>query len=95
MSTTGLETFDATLQPSGKPLRERHREQFLAHIQQELRGAADIPAEAAARAVFLLLTQRITAGEIEDVRQSLPPEIRMLWPGVEYSREAELSVYAH
>jgi uncharacterized protein (DUF2267 family) len=66
--------------PSGKPLRERHREQFLAHVEQELRGANHLGAERAARAVFTVLAKRVTAGEIEDVKHILPRDIRDLWP---------------
>ncbi|MGZ3584262.1 MAG: DUF2267 domain-containing protein [Ktedonobacterales bacterium] len=70
--------------PTGKPLRERHLEQFLAHIEQQLRDddRVDILAasEQVARAVFQVLSQRISKGEIEDVRHVLPAEIRALWP---------------
>jgi uncharacterized protein (DUF2267 family) len=31
-------------------------------------------------AVFELLSNKITSGEIEDVRNSLPEELRTLWP---------------
>lgn len=70
--------------PSGKPLRERHKEQFLSHIEQQC-GADDrvdilLASEQVARAVFKLLTQRISAGEIKDVRHILPAEIQTLWP---------------
>jgi uncharacterized protein (DUF2267 family) len=70
--------------PTGKPLRERHLEQFLAHIEQQFRDddTVDILVESAqvAQAVFQVLSQRISAGEIEDVRHVLPAEIRSLWP---------------
>ncbi|GBD42315.1 hypothetical protein HRbin39_01705 [bacterium HR39] len=36
--------------------------------------------EQIARAVFELLNEKITRGEIEDVRRSLPKHIRELWP---------------
>jgi uncharacterized protein (DUF2267 family) len=36
--------------------------------------------EDVARAVFTLLVQRISDGEIEDVKQVLPVDIRDLWP---------------
>jgi uncharacterized protein (DUF2267 family) len=66
--------------PTGKPLRERHREQFLARVRQEFRGDERIDPECIARAVFTVLAMRVTEGEIEDVKHILPTEIRDLWP---------------
>jgi uncharacterized protein (DUF2267 family) len=65
--------------PAGKPLKERHREQFLTRISEELRPSG-IDAESAARAVFLVMANRISEGEIEDIEHVLPKEIRDLWP---------------
>jgi uncharacterized protein (DUF2267 family) len=65
--------------PSHKPLRERHREQFLERIEREFPGADRLGRERVARAVFLVLARRVSEGEIEDVRQMLPAEIRDLW----------------
>jgi uncharacterized protein (DUF2267 family) len=65
--------------PTGKPLKERHREEFLARIKQELRPRPTDP-ERVARAVFRVLANRISEGEIEDVEHVLPGEIRDLWP---------------
>ncbi len=66
--------------PADKPLRERHKEEFLAHIREQFRKDPDVDPERIARAVFALLQEKITAGEIEDVRHSLPKHIRELWP---------------
>jgi len=66
--------------PTGKPVKDRHKEQFLARIRQELRDDDTIDPDPAARAVFRLLANRITEGEIEDVEHLLPAEIRDLWP---------------
>jgi uncharacterized protein (DUF2267 family) len=66
--------------PSNKPAKERHKDQFLARICQELRGGSPVDPEQIARCVFGVLTSRIRCGEIEDVRQTLPSEIRELWP---------------
>jgi uncharacterized protein (DUF2267 family) len=66
--------------PTGKPLRVRHKEQFLARIEQELRGDDCRDPEWIAQAVFTVLAQRVTEGEIEDVKHVLPAEIRDLWP---------------
>jgi uncharacterized protein (DUF2267 family) len=66
--------------PTGKPVRERHKEDFLARIEHELTGGYPIDAEFIARAVFRLLAQRVSDGEIEDVKHILPSEVRALWP---------------
>jgi uncharacterized protein (DUF2267 family) len=67
--------------PRGKPLRARHKEQFLAAIDHECRssdGSSD--PERGARAVFSVLAQHVSNGEIEDVKHVLPAELRELWP---------------
>jgi uncharacterized protein (DUF2267 family) len=66
--------------PTGKPVKERHREEFLARIQQHFKGNGEVNPEILAHAVFSLLAKRITGGEIEDVKHILPAEIRGLWP---------------
>jgi uncharacterized protein (DUF2267 family) len=66
--------------PTGKPLRIRHRQQFLDRITSELAYVNDKDPEDVARAVFTLLVQRISDGEIEDVKHVLPAEIGDLWP---------------
>jgi uncharacterized protein (DUF2267 family) len=66
--------------PTGKPLRIRHRQQFLYRITSELAYVNDKDPEDVARAVFTLLVQRISDGEIEDVKHILPADIRDLWP---------------
>ena len=60
--------------PTGKPLKERHKEAFLAHVAEELKtpsGPAVDP-EAATRAVFKVLSREISQGELEDVLGLLP-----------------------
>jgi len=66
--------------PSDKPLKERHKAQFLARIEQQYRGDDRIDAERVARAVFTMLANRVSAGEIEDVKNVVPAELRELWP---------------
>jgi uncharacterized protein (DUF2267 family) len=66
--------------PTGKPSKERHRDEFLARIEQELRGDTRIDPERAAQSVFLVLQKYVSEGEIEDVRQVLPAQLRELWP---------------
>jgi uncharacterized protein (DUF2267 family) len=66
--------------PTGKPVKERHREQFLDRIRQQFRADEQVDPELVAAAVFMVLASRVTEGEIEDVLQVLPSEIRDLWP---------------
>ena len=64
--------------PTGKPVRERSLEGFLAGVAVELPIDAD--PELVARAVFALLARRVSDGEIQDVKGVLPTAIRQLWP---------------
>jgi uncharacterized protein (DUF2267 family) len=66
--------------PAGKPEKIRTREEFLARISTHLPKARPINAEDAAHAVFQVLEKHVTAGEIQDVVQAMPQEIRTLWP---------------
>ena len=66
--------------PTGKPLKVRHKEEFLARIEEQFRGDNRIDPEQVARAVFTVLADRVTEGEIEDVKHILPAEIQDLWP---------------
>jgi uncharacterized protein (DUF2267 family) len=66
--------------PHGKPVKERHMEEFLAHIVDAFRDDPDVDPEQVTRAVFQVLAKHVTVGEIESVKQSLPTELRSLWP---------------
>lgn len=66
--------------PRDKPLRERKREEFLAHIAESLRESPGTYPEGVAWGVFRILERHVSAGEIRDVQSILPAEIRALWP---------------
>ncbi len=66
--------------PAGKPLKQRHRDQFLAYVARQMTRRQEDDIEPLVRAVFRLLDHRITAGEIEDIKSILPREVRSLWP---------------
>ena len=66
--------------PTRKPVKLRDREEFLSLVEAEFRADDTLNPELIARAVFKVLTNRITAGEIEDVKHVLPAEIRSLLP---------------
>ena len=65
--------------PTGKPLTLRHKDEFLGYVASRMTND-DIEPETAARGVFALLAERVTQGEIEDVKHILPSELRELWP---------------
>ena len=63
--------------PADKPFKEHSREAFLAHVKAGAHAQGFEP-EPAVRAVFGLLAERISAGEIADVKGVLPGPIRAL-----------------
>jgi len=65
--------------PHGKPVKERHKEDFLAHVAEAFRDDPDVDPERVVRAVFRVLSKHVSGGEIESVIRSLPTEIRSLW----------------
>jgi len=66
--------------PAGRPFKYRHKEEFLQHVGRELPSLEEPDVETAARAVFKLLADHVTAGEIGQVRSQLPEDVRALWP---------------
>jgi uncharacterized protein (DUF2267 family) len=72
--------YDQWHHPSGKPIRLRHKEEFLAALEAKLDDLRHVDAESAARAVFSVLERHIAAGEIEHIKSALPSELRELWP---------------
>src|SRR5260370_3082215 len=76
--------------PTGKPVRERSLEGFLAGVAVELPIDAD--PEPVARAVFALLARRVSDGEIQDVKGVLPTAIRQLWPAAPRAARADMTI---
>ncbi len=68
--------------PTQTAERARQAAEFLQPLEAELSGLGKQPVEEIARAVFRLLARHISAGEMEDVRSVLPPQIRQLIPSV-------------
>jgi uncharacterized protein (DUF2267 family) len=65
--------------PHGKPVKERHREEFLAHVAAAFRDDPEVDPEQVVEAVFQVLSNHVSHGEIAGVKRSLPAEIRELW----------------
>lgn len=71
--------------PSRRRDRDRSREHFLGRIEDAMERALwnevdVIGPEQAARAVFRVLSNHVSAGEIDQVRHVLPERVRDLWP---------------
>jgi uncharacterized protein (DUF2267 family) len=67
--------------PSGKPVRARNPDDFIALVQQHFRGGLEIEPRKVARAVFHLLQNHLTAGMVDNIERSLPHGIvQMLQP---------------
>jgi len=73
--------------PVDKPLRERKKKAFLSHISEAFRDP-EVDPEQVVRAVFQVLTDHMTSGEIGGVKHCLPKEIRALWPETRQTTEA-------
>lgn len=66
--------------PANKPLKYRHRKEFLARVAKEAPALEEDEIEAAVTAVFGTLASELGPGETDQVRALLPAEIRELWP---------------
>ena len=66
--------------PAITPVKRRTKEDFLARVDESFKQDPLPNTAQAVMAVFELLTKKITPGEIEDVRNALPEELRIIWP---------------
>lgn len=69
--------------PAHKPVKDRSLDGFIGRIYDGFRqNPTDEPVDAGrvAEAVFALLSERISKGEVKHVRRQLPKAIRVLWP---------------
>jgi uncharacterized protein (DUF2267 family) len=66
--------------PSGKPVRERKKEEFISHISEAFQNDPDVNSEEVLRSVLCLLAKKVSDGEIEDIKSTLPQELLELWP---------------
>ena len=66
--------------PAGTPVKKRDKADFVARVEDSFKAdPLEIPAQAIL-AVFELLSEKLTRGEIEKVRHALPQDLRNLWP---------------
>jgi uncharacterized protein (DUF2267 family) len=75
--------------PREKPLELRSRDEFLAHVNEGLHQVRPVNVGDAVRVVFATLTHHIDPGQTRKVRDSLPKDVRAIWPDAETSAEPE------
>ena len=66
--------------PSKTPTAERDRQSFLNRVAGNLMPNVDGDPEQVVRAVFKVIQNHVTAGEIQDVKSNLPSDVQTLWP---------------
>jgi uncharacterized protein (DUF2267 family) len=72
--------------PATSPTKVRSKDAFLNQVREQLEGIQfplnklDVSIEQLVRAVFRVLAQRVTQGEIEDIVKMLPSDLKDLWP---------------
>jgi uncharacterized protein (DUF2267 family) len=69
--------------PTGKPLRLRHRDQFLALVRDKYAPRWQLSPEQIIQALFRLLEAHVSRGEITNIMLALPREIGALARGGE------------
>ncbi len=63
--------------PSRMPVKIRDKKEFLMRIKEHFRDGVD--PEQAAKSVFKVMKHKVTDGEIRDVENMMPPEVKELW----------------
>lgn len=67
-------------QPATFTHPERSQTAFLAHIADQFeKSGININTQRAVRAVFKLITNKVSAGEVEKIKHMMPKSIRALW----------------
>jgi uncharacterized protein (DUF2267 family) len=66
--------------PGALPVKHRSKADFLAEIGVSFKVDPLAQPSQAVMAVFELLSQKISRGEIEDVQHALPEDLRNMWP---------------
>lgn len=66
--------------PKRTPIKARKGEDFVAFVSSEMDETEEYRGHNDIKCVFDLLNARISRGEIEDIRATLPEDLRALWP---------------
>lgn len=67
-------------QPSEPCTDQKHAADFVASVEAAFATDPNADPEATVRAAFAVIAAHVSAGEVDDIKSSLPPGIRELWP---------------
>jgi len=74
--------------PSEQALKQRSREEFLAHVSDGLKNIRPVNVQDAVTAVFQVLNRHVDPGQRDKVWNALPEDVRALWPNGTAARSA-------
>jgi uncharacterized protein (DUF2267 family) len=68
--------------PARTPIKSRGKQLFLRQVRAEFAHTRnpDVDPEEIARAIFRVLNKHVSKGEIDQIRGTLPRELREFWP---------------
>lgn len=66
--------------PAQEPTKWRSLEEFLGVVSAGFRGMEEVDPALAAQAVFRVLDHYLDPGQVANVRNAMPEEVRALWP---------------
>ncbi|PWN06542.1 DUF2267 domain-containing protein [Rhodohalobacter mucosus] len=64
--------------PRNKPVK-MNAEEFLASVKNRMGPGVEVPAGEAVRAVMSVLYDKVSRGELDDIRGSMPKDIQKIW----------------
>jgi uncharacterized protein (DUF2267 family) len=67
-------------EPAKLPVDSRKTDDFIHDVQKWLSDTRTVDSKEAIEAVFGVLSQHVSRGQIDNVRHALPKHIRALWP---------------
>lgn len=65
--------------PTKTPVSDHKAHEFVQHLKDAFEDDIRADPEEITRAVLRVITKHVSAGEVDDVKQSLPKSIRELW----------------
>jgi uncharacterized protein (DUF2267 family) len=73
-------TYYDQYEPSRQPVQSRTLDDFLGRVKEELAFTRPVDAKEAVQTVFHVLSHHLDPGEVRNIRESLPQDVRALWP---------------